>query len=183
MASTLSLRTRILIAAVLGLGTFVLLPAGLIASSSGPIQSASCHGDIDAIVPPEASFFTALSRLETAALFPGFSGTATRRANEAVVACTRGLTAACNLKRDAALEQALESLRASGWRTEDPEAPLADAWRDQVDTEARDALCEGWSPWIEFLEDANVPATGLCPVCRNEQDQSAAPSESSEPPV
>ncbi|TVQ96663.1 MAG: hypothetical protein EA398_15745 [Deltaproteobacteria bacterium] len=167
MSALSSLKARVTLAVVLLLGVFLLLPGTLLVTASSTLDHTLCSAESDATLPPDDSFFRALRNLETAARFPGFTRPALVRANDAIASCTRSLAAACRDSRDTALQATLDALQDEGWRVPpaERERPSADRWRDHVDPERRDTLCEGWSPWLDFLHDADVPADGLCPVC------------------
>lgn len=161
-----SLLTRALITGAAVLVVFAVVPGTLILVADGTVDHAPCvRGDQQAS-PPDARFFRALDQLETAAVFPGFGIAANRRLNTAVLECTRSLANACREKRDPAREHALDALQARGWRVpDDRSAPLAESWRDELDEDGRQRLCEGWTPWMEYLREADVPPATLCPVC------------------
>jgi len=144
------------------------------------VMHAVAGGQLDAIVctaeprragstPPDDRLFRALRTLDAASQFPWMSEQSRTRASQATLACHQVFLDTCAELRDAAIDQAHQTLarRLDGHDhpTEITFDGVAPDWRTYLDEASRDALCTGWAPWMSWSLEHGVDARQACAVC------------------
>ena len=160
------LKGVIIAVALLVLGLFAVPGAALMMAKS-QLASEPCDGSAGDAAPVDR-FYSASSILDTVGSLPWFEGAAMQASTDAAVACMQSFTASCSAIRDEAIADAREAIDSRGGSGAAPGAPRGTVrvrWADQVDDSRRDAFCEEWGAWIDWVGEHELDPYRACPIC------------------